>query len=101
MRTPSRARGGVRRLEKQARNALALRAMKPVDEKNRRSERDPGVRPQARHGLWPLTGAVRQGQLAFAEVKPADENRALQDLHLLLLARRLYANKHHRLLASR
>ena len=79
---------------------MALRAMKPVDEKNRRSERDPGVRPQARHGSWPLTGAVRQGQLAFAEVKPADVNRTLHELHILLRSKRLYEKNHPRLLES-
>jgi hypothetical protein len=79
---------------------LALRAMKPVDEKNRRSERNPDVRPQARHGSWPLTGAVRQGQLASAEVKPADVNRALHELHVLLRSKRLYEKNHPRLLES-
>jgi hypothetical protein len=74
--------------------------MKPVDEKNRRSESNPDVRPQARHGSWPLTGAVRQGQLASAEVKPADVNRALHEMHVLLRSKRLYEKNHPRLLES-
>jgi hypothetical protein len=74
--------------------------MKPIDEKNRRSERDPSARPQARHGSWPLTGAVRQGQLASAEVKPADVNRALHELHILLRSKRLYEKNHPQLLES-
>jgi hypothetical protein len=79
---------------------LALRAINHVKEKSRGSEADTGAHPAAPRGSWPLTGAVRQGQMTSPEVKPADINRALRELHVLLRSQRLYEKNHPRTLES-
>jgi hypothetical protein len=79
---------------------LALRATNRVNKKSQGSGPEAAAHTAAPRGPWPLTGAVRLGQMSSAEVKPADVNRALHELHLLLRSQRLYEKNHPRALES-
>jgi hypothetical protein len=79
---------------------LALRAINHANRKSQGSSPDAAAHSAAPRGSWPLTGAVRQGQMTSTEVKPADVNRALHELHILLRSQRLYEKNHPRALES-
>jgi hypothetical protein len=79
---------------------LALRAVNHFHAKNSGSEADSAARPTNPQGLWPLSGAARQGHMASSHVKASELNHALRELHVLLRSQRLYEKNHPRVLET-